>query len=307
MSVAAVVVSFNRLDYLKKCLTALEEQTCPLDEIIVIENGSTDGSADYVKTNHPAVTLFETGANLGGAGGFAWGIELALHRGHAFAWLMDDDAEPHRDALAPLVRAMESEPRPSFAAPLVEDRTGAVVVGNLPTVSTDAMAQLAAQRQGGIALAHTTFVGVLIDLKLAAAMPLPYADFFIWFDDVEYTKRLAQSSHGIHVVDSRMIHPNNAGVKDMGWRLFYYLRNQLWLTRLNPRPWSLTQRPVFRLAELAVLAIQQFPAAKNKKQWLSCTLRGLGQGMFSLPAVLHPGDLLRTLPARTRDELGSRA
>ncbi|MDJ0456354.1 glycosyltransferase family 2 protein [Arthrobacter sp. NQ7] len=307
MSVAAVVVSFNRLDYLKKCLMALEEQTRPLDEIIVIENGSTDGSAEYVRTSHPGITLYETGANLGGAGGFAWGIELALQRGHSLAWLMDDDAEPHRDALEPLMRAMESEPRPSFAAPLVEDVDGAVVQGNLPTVSTDATAQLAAQKLGGIALAHTTFVGVLIDLRLAAAMPLPYADFFIWFDDVEYTKRLAQSSFGIHVVSARMIHPNNAGLKDMGWRLYYYLRNQLWLTRLNPRPWSLTQRPVFRFAELFVLAIQQFRVAKDKKQWLSGTFKGLSEGMLRLPAVLQPGDLFRTLDAEKRYQLSSRA
>lgn len=306
MSVAAVVVSFNRLDYLKKCLAALEGQTHQLDEIIVVENGSTDGSADYVRLNHPSITLFETGANLGGAGGFAWGIELALQHGHTFAWLMDDDAEPHRNALAPLLKAMESEPRPSFAAPLVEDVAGEVVMGNLPTVSTDATAQLAAQKLGGIALAHTTFVGVLIDLRLAAAMPLPYADFFIWFDDVEYTKRLAQFSFGIHVVDARMIHPNNAGVKDMGWRLRYYLRNQLWLTRLNPRPWSLTQRPVFRLAELAVLAMQQFPVAKDKRQWLLGTIKGLSEGMFRLPAVLSPGDLLKTLSAGKRRQFSKK-
>lgn len=305
MSVAAVVVSFNRLDYLKKCLSALEEQTRPLDEIIVIENGSTDGSAEYVRLNHPRITLFETGTNLGGAGGFAWGVELALKHGHSLAWLMDDDAEPRRDALAPLVAVMESEPRPGFAAPLVEDETGSVVQGNLPTISTDANAQIVAQRLGGIALSHTTFVGALVDLELSAGMPLPYSDFFIWFDDVEYTKRLARAAVGIHVVEARMKHPNNAGNKDMGGRLYYYLRNQLWLTRLNPRPWSLTQRPIFRLAELVLLALQQYKVAKNKRLWLSSTVKGLGQGMLRLPTVVQPGDLLKTLPPEKRQELSS--
>ncbi len=306
MSVAAVVVSFNRLDYLKKCLTALEEQTRPLDEIIVVENGSTDGSAEYVRQNHPGITLFETGANLGGAGGFAWGLELALKHGHSLAWLMDDDAEPRRDALAPLVAAMETEPRPGFAAPLVVDETGGVVQGNLPAVSTDANAQLVARKLGGIALTHTTFVGALVDLKLSAAMPLPYADFFIWFDDVEYTKRLARTSFGIHVVDARMKHPNNAGNKDMGGRLYYYLRNQLWITRLNPRPWSLTQRPLFRLAELSVLALHQFQIAGNKRLWVSSTLRGLAHGMFRVPAALQPGDLFATLPPEKQKQFSSR-
>ncbi|WP_458781620.1 glycosyltransferase family 2 protein [Arthrobacter sp. D3-16] len=305
MSVAAVVVSFNRLDYLKKCLRALEEQTRPLDEIIVIENGSTDGSAAYVRQNHPGITLFETGANLGGAGGFAWGVELAVKHGHTAAWLMDDDAEPRKDALAPLLEAMESQPRPGFAAPLVEDENGAIVQGNLPTISTDPLAQLSAQKLGGIALAHATFVGVLVDLKLSRNMPLPYADFFIWFDDVEYTKRLARASFGVHVVTSRMKHPNNAGVLDMGGRLYYYLRNQMWITRLNPRPWSLTERPIFKLAELALLALRQFKPSKNKKLWLSSTFRGLSEGMFRTPAVLQPGELLRTLPEERRQAISS--
>jgi rhamnopyranosyl-N-acetylglucosaminyl-diphospho-decaprenol beta-1,3/1,4-galactofuranosyltransferase len=295
MSVAAVVVSFNRLDYLKKCLTALERQTRPIDEIIVVENGSTDGSADYVRQNHPGVFLFETGANLGGAGGFAWGIELAISHGHSTAWLMDDDAEPRPDALSPLLDAMGTNPRPGFAAPMVEDESGGIVQGNLPTISTDPNAQLSAQRIGGIALAHATFVGVLVDLELAASMPLPYSDFFIWFDDVEYTKRLAYASFGVYVVSSRMKHPNNAGVLDMGGRLYYYLRNQLWITRLNARPWSLTQRPAFRLLELSVLALQQLKHAKNKGLWTRSVVKGLSEGLFRTPRVSYPGDLLRTL------------
>ena len=303
MSVAAVVVSFNRLDYLKKCLTALESQTRPLDEIIVVENGSTDGSAEYVRQNHPGITLFETGANLGGAGGFAWGVELALAHGHSLAWLMDDDAEARPDALEPLVRAMQSEPRPGFAAPLVEDVSGDVVQGNLPTISGDPNAQLSAQKIGGIALAHATFVGVLVDLELAAKMPLPYSDFFIWFDDVEYTKRLARASFGVYVVSSRMMHPNNAGVLDMGWRLFYYLRNQLWITRLNPRPWSLTERPLFKLLELGLLAFQQLKHAKDKKLWFRNVVKGLTEGLLRTPAINNPGDLLRTLPAGRQEAL----
>lgn len=302
MSVAAVVVSFNRLEFLKKCLKALEAQTRPLDEIIVVENGSTDGSADYVRRNHPDITLFETGANLGGAGGFAWGVELALKHGHSSAWLMDDDAEPHPDALAPLLEAMETSPRPGFVAPLVQDEKGAVVPGNLPTISTDAFAQLKAQKLGGIALAHATFVGVLVDLKLAGRMPLPFSDFFIWFDDVEYTKRLARESFGVHVVASRMIHPNNAGAVDMGGRLYYFLRNNLWITRLNPRPSQVTDHPLFRLAGLSFLALRQFSVAKDRKLWVSSTVRGLLHGLFRLPATVQPGDLLGSLPAERQAE-----
>jgi rhamnopyranosyl-N-acetylglucosaminyl-diphospho-decaprenol beta-1,3/1,4-galactofuranosyltransferase len=300
LSVAAVVVSFNRLDYLKKCLAALESQTRPLDEIVVVENGSTDGSSDYVRKYHPNVTLFETGANLGGAGGFAWGVEIALAHGHDSAWLMDDDAEPHPGALLPLVGAMESKPRPGFAAALVEDDQGNVNPHNLPAISTDPQAQLKAQRIGGVALLHASFVGVLIDLGIAAKMPLPYADFFIWFDDVEYTKRLEKASFGVYVVSSRMIHPNKASAPDMGSRLFYYLRNQLWITRLSPGPRTLTQRPIFRFLELCQLSLGQFKHAKRKGLWFRSVALGLSHGMLNTPRRVMPGDLLATLSQESR-------
>jgi len=103
-----------------------------------------------------------------------------------------------------------------------------------------------------------------------------------------------------------MKHPNNAGKKDMGGRLYYYLRNQLWITRLNPRPWSLTQRPLFRLAELSVLALHQFRIAGNKRLWVSSTARGLAHGMFRMPAAIQPGDLFATLPPEKQKQFSSR-
>lgn len=305
MSIAAVVVSFNRLDYLKKCLAALEHQTRALDEIIVVENGSTDGSADYVRQYHPDITLFETGANLGGAGGFAWGVEIALAHGHDAAWLMDDDAEPQPGALLPLVTAMQSNPRPGFAAALVEDGQGNVNPHNLPAISSDPHAQLKAQKIGGIALSHASFVGVLVDLKIAATMPLPYADFFIWFDDVEYTKRLERASFGVYVVSSRMVHPNKASDPDMGSRLYYYLRNQLWITRLSPGPRTLTQRPLFRLLELCQLSLGQLKHASKKGVWLRSVALGLVHGMLSTPSRVMPGDLVATLSQESRKAINA--
>ncbi|RZK13649.1 MAG: glycosyltransferase, partial [Hymenobacter sp.] len=74
-TVAAVVVTFNRLADLKKCLDTLREQTRPLDTIFVINNGSTDGTDEWLATQ-PDLRV-TTQANLGGAGGFATGIDTA--------------------------------------------------------------------------------------------------------------------------------------------------------------------------------------------------------------------------------------
>lgn len=293
LSVAAVVVSYNRIDLLRRCLAALQGQDRRPDEIILVDNGSTDGSVAMVEREFPQVSVYETGRNLGGAGGFAWGIERALAAGHDAAWLMDDDAEPLAGSLGPLVEAMDSaQVRPGFVTSLVVNPQGQPNSGHLPDLSSNVSHQLQASAVGGVAVNSASFVGVLIDLKAAAKMPLPYADFFIWFDDAEYTRRLSRGAYGVVVPASRISHPEKQNQADMGGRLFYYLRNNLWLRRLDPAPRTLLHNPVRWGAGMAVLALRQGLVAKDRRLWLTSAAKGLYQGLARRPRTIWPGQLL---------------
>lgn len=295
MSVAAVVVSFNRLSLLMKCLSALENQTRPLDEVIVVDNGSTDGSVEYVRDNFPHFTLFETGKNLGGAGGFAWGMEIAIASGHDFAWVMDDDAQPEIDSLAPLVNLMDaaSSPKPAFAWSVVKDFAGNLNPGHLPKISRDPEKQLAASSLGAIAVDQATFVGLLVNLNVARENVLPYEDYFIWFDDAEYTSRLADEYYGVLVPESVVLHPAaGGGSPDMGWRLFYFVRNGLWTNRLHPVKGSLLDRLPFHVLATLLVCFRQLPGAADKRLWFSSVVRGLYEGLTKLPKKTWPGQKL---------------
>ena len=286
-------MSYNRMDLLRKCLTALQSQDRQPDEIILVDNGSTDGSPAMVRNEFPGVTVYETGANLGGAGGFAWGIERALAAGHDAAWLMDDDAEPLPGSLRPLAEAMESAPsRPGFITSLVVNEAGEPNKGHLPDLSRDIEHQLKASEVGGMAVNSASFVGVLIDLKAAASMPLPYADFFIWFDDAEYTRRLSRGAYGVVLPQSRISHPEKQNQKDMGGRLYYFIRNNLWLQRLDPAPRSLLRNPIRWGVGMTVVALIQGVRAEDKKLWLTSAVKGIVEGLFRTPRTIWPGQLL---------------
>ena len=75
-----------------------EGESC---DIIIVDNASTDGTADFVRCqyNVPEVLYMNTGANLGGAGGFQYGVKKAVLMGYDYVWLMDDDTLPEKTAL----------------------------------------------------------------------------------------------------------------------------------------------------------------------------------------------------------------
>lgn len=88
---AAVIVTYNRKAMLQRCLRALCTQTAGVPELWVIDNASTDGTAELVaQLNLPTMHYYNTGKNLGGAGGFACGIQLAACSGASICglWMM---------------------------------------------------------------------------------------------------------------------------------------------------------------------------------------------------------------------------
>jgi GT2 family glycosyltransferase len=92
--ISVVVVNFNGKTFLDDCLSALAHQTFRDFEVILVDNGSSDGSADYVRERYPFVILVETGKNLGFAGGTNAGIHAAQG---VFIFTLNNDtiADPH--------------------------------------------------------------------------------------------------------------------------------------------------------------------------------------------------------------------
>jgi rhamnopyranosyl-N-acetylglucosaminyl-diphospho-decaprenol beta-1,3/1,4-galactofuranosyltransferase len=106
-SVAAVVVTYNRKDYLSQLLPSLLASSRPLDAIYVIDNASTDGTQEFLTTQYadePTVRPVLLADNTGGSGGFYSGVLAAYADGHDWFWLMDDDVTALPDGLEGLLR-----------------------------------------------------------------------------------------------------------------------------------------------------------------------------------------------------------
>lgn len=236
---AAVIVTFNRSAKLARVLDALAGQTVKPDVIYVIDNASTDDTQAVVEAKRMAsVRYVRLPSNVGGAGGFHEGMKLAYAQGANYLWISDDDAYPEPDALEKLLVAIKSFEarhgwRPSFACSRVEWVDGTLCEMNTPHPVWDWPRFLEPQAPWAL-VDSCSFVSVLVPRWAIARHGLPIAEYFIWFDDAEYTRRIARSYPGIFCPESRVVHdtPENKGVnyslvtaKSL-WKFRYGARNE---------------------------------------------------------------------------------
>ncbi len=245
MKVAAVVVTYNRKELLRECLQALLKQTRPLDEIIVIDNASTDGTDEMVPKQFPQVTYVRLPENIGGAGGFHEGMKLAYERGYDWIWVMDDDAVPEGDALEQLLKSELLQETDVYAlASVVLNPDGSISAIHRrlfdPTRVLEQPIALEYYDRNYFETDTVSFVGMLVSRKAIAEIGLPLKDFFIYYDDTEYSLRIR--SHGGRIFTlpkSRILHKTAGGEMQyvekrcapLSWRNFYARRNQLYTYR----------------------------------------------------------------------------
>ena len=105
-SIASITTAYNAARILPRQIDVLLRQSLPLQEIIVVDNGSTDGTAAMVRERYPQVTVLRLSTNAGAAGGRAAGLRYAaLERRHDWIWNFDDDSVPGESTLEKMLSA----------------------------------------------------------------------------------------------------------------------------------------------------------------------------------------------------------
>lgn len=141
MKIGAVIVTYNRIEELRRCLAAYEAQTLPPAFVLVVDNCSTDGTGawldEWAAGPLPFVPLVHhLDQNYGGCGGFYRGMEAAMQQEFDWLWIADDDAFPAPDALEKLAEFMQSHPKETAecsalcAAVMDRENSGEVIPGH---------------------------------------------------------------------------------------------------------------------------------------------------------------------------------
>jgi len=243
--IAAVVVTFNRKQLLLECLNALRDQTYQLDAIFIIDGPSTDGTAEallennYINElppdiyheyswNNVSIISYQADKNLlihyiriyediGGSGGFYEGVKHAYEEGYNWIWLMDDDAEPMKNALEELIK-YANLPDAVALTPMVKKASGEISKFHRGTFSfkryypsmQEPLDKAAYVKNEPVKIDFASFVGPLIKRDAIKEAGYPNKEFFIHHDDVEYCLRLNKIGQLYLVPSSIIIHKENS-------------------------------------------------------------------------------------------------
>ena len=110
-NVAVVICNYNKKDYVLNCIKSVFDSCFKAFDVIVVDNASTDGSAEAINAEFgDRLTLLANAENLGGSGGFASGMQFALDRGYKYIHLLDNDVVIEKDAVGALYEFMEKTP-----------------------------------------------------------------------------------------------------------------------------------------------------------------------------------------------------
>ena len=239
-SVCAVVVTYNRLELLKHCVEALRDQSAGCD-ILIVDNASTDGTAQWAAGQQDC-HYRNTGSNLGGAGGFNRGMRWAVEAGYGFVWVMDDDTLPEPQALEKLLeadRALGGNYGWLSSVALWTD--GGECKMNRQKLKKSYYDYSPFLKYGLVQAEQATFVSLFLRSDVICRFGLPITEFFIWGDDLEFTRRIAVRGRVPCFLagQSQVVHAtrNNEGsnialdAPERIGRYFYAFRNEAYLYR----------------------------------------------------------------------------
>ncbi len=238
MNNAVVIVTYNRVELLKECLACVCGQTIPFSRVIVVDNHSTDGTAEFLAAREDLDVIREQ-ENLGGAGGFYDGLQCASQGEYDWVLIIDDDAMIAPDYMEKLLDYANAHTGIyGLAGKVVTE--GHIDVSHRRRITNRLLyveSNVASEeyQKESFSCDAATFCGLLLQGQKMREIGLPQKGYFLWYDDIEYCLRL-QECGGVTVVPAAVLHHKTVLSKEgmvtkgvlhrIGWRQYYGYRNR---------------------------------------------------------------------------------
>ena len=195
--VFAIVVTYRRKDYLEQVLKAVLSQSYTVSKVIVVDNDSQDGTEEvvshYIKDiKHVDVQYVNTGENLGGAGGFEYGVKVVDRLYYDYLWLMDDDLMPAQNCLELLLSTQDCDVVQPLRinkdgscaelSPMFYDLKTPFLVNPKRKTVKQMIDERSMHNMAPFSIAGISFEGPVISRRVVSVIGFPDPRFFIFND-----------------------------------------------------------------------------------------------------------------------------
>jgi GT2 family glycosyltransferase len=252
--VSIIVLNWNSYDVTAECLLSLRKLEYANTEVVLVDNGSRDSSAEQIQQNFPEVRLIRNAENLGFPGGNNVGIRDVLERGTDYLLLLNNDTVVAPDFLRELLRVAENDPRVGILNPKIyfvepADRLWHGGARYKPWWSFPKIAGLNKRDDGSYnrteEVPFITGCAFLIKSEVVKKIGLLDEMFFLGFEDLDWSLRAIAAGYKAMFVPGAVIWHKSAHdtKKNLGKPVkdFYYVRNSVLVARkhMPRRYWPL--------------------------------------------------------------------
>ncbi len=238
-TVSVVIVTYNRKTAVCNLLDSLLHLDVPASclRFLVVDNNSNDGTEAHVRATYPNVEFLQTGANLGGSGGFIAGVRHVLekHASSEYIWLLDNDVVVEHKTLSELLRILVRSEEVGAAGSMMcqlDDPSYINEVGGFLRWQDLSLGLLHHRQKLGTEPREP----VKVEYCAAASLLTRRAEFeqiglfedvFIHFDDIEWCLRLRQHGKQVMCVPTSRVWHESGAKKQTTWIRYYDVRNLL--------------------------------------------------------------------------------
>lgn len=251
---AVVVVTWNKLGRVRDCLRSLAALPEGGFDVFVVDNASTDGTADMVRREFGGAELLVNAENLGGAGGFNRGMRHAFERGYNLVWLLDNDVTVEPGALAALRETMAERADCGIVGSKVYAAgTGLEFIQELGSFIDWANAGIRLNHNGTfdhgrisetVEVDYVPACSMLVRARaLSRTRALSHTEaleglelfdpsYFLYWDDIDFCHRVGLAGWRVLACGRSVVNHFSSGERaGTSTTIYYNLRNSLWFAR----------------------------------------------------------------------------
>lgn len=264
MNFTVVIVTYNRLNLLKECIDKLLIQSYPVNKIVIVNNDSSDGTKEFLERfmDDDRFKIYNSDANNGGAWGFYKGLELVKKYNFDYVLLIDDDAIVENDFFEVMNKNIKKYSGYSAYSSTVYVEND-IDVGHRMKLVNKLFVKFKPIHKGLYSTDcfecdTATFCGLLLKKDIIKKIGLPEKDYFIWFDDMEYSLRILKYTRILNINNAIIKHKTVAPFAraPITWKNFYGERNYILMIRKHFSSISYLYIVIRKIIKLYLLKIK---------------------------------------------------